>query len=220
MTDASKPFFVQALEALKAGDRRRAANLLARELGESNTALKNLPSVARLAEHIGEVDLAIEASRRSTVPGSIESQLSHWAVLATHGRSEEALDELRRQPARVREHPWVLHFRGTVANQFGQFDEAEALFRRVLRAEPAAMQTWFTLAMLKRFEAGDPDIEAMDQLDRRQVGPIEARASLRYALGKAWEDVGEVDQAFAYYSSGAALRGQQGGSCGTLPVPR
>ena len=73
ITDASKPFFVQALDALKAGDRRRAANLLARELRKSNSALKNLPSVARPAEHIGVVDLAIEASRRPVVPGSIES---------------------------------------------------------------------------------------------------------------------------------------------------
>ena len=63
-SSAAKPFFTQALEALKLGDRRRAAALLGRELREGNTAQKNLPSVAQLAVHIGEIELAIEASRR------------------------------------------------------------------------------------------------------------------------------------------------------------
>lgn len=209
MTDISKPFFIQALDALKEGDRRRAALLLGRELQESYTSSKNLPSVVRLAEHIGEIDLAIEASRRSVKPDSTDSLLVHWAMLATYSRSDEALDEIGRQPPSVRDHPSVVHFRGTVANQFGHFEEAEHLFRQVLSREPTAMQTWFSLAMLKRFELGDADIESMERLDRRQIGPPDAKASLRYALGKAWEDCGDVNRAFAYYSAGAALRRQQ-----------
>ena len=58
-----KPYFTQALEALKRGDRRAAAALLAKELQFGNTAQKNLPSVAQLATNIGEVELAIEGAR-------------------------------------------------------------------------------------------------------------------------------------------------------------
>lgn len=209
MTDSSKPYFAQALDALKAGDRKSAAAMICRELSEGNTSPRNLPSVVQLAAYIGEIDLAIEASRRSIVPGSLPSLLAHWAILATYGRTDEALKQIGRQPQSIREHPFVLHYRGTVANQFGRFEEAEQLFRQVLASEPTAMQTWFTLAMLKRFEPGDADIGAMERLDRLKVGPPEARASLRYALGKACEDIGEIDRAFAYYSSGAALRREQ-----------
>lgn len=209
MTSPSKPYFAQAIDALKAGDRKRAALLIGRELRDGNTSPKNLRSVVQLAGHIGEINLAIEASRRSIEPRSLESLLAHWATLATYNRSDEAVDEIRRQPAAVRDHPSVVHYRATVASQFGQFEQAEHLFRDVLRKEPTSMQTWFSLAMLKRFEPGDADIEAMDRLDRRQIGPPEARASLHHALGKAYEDTGDIDRAFNYYSSGAALRRQQ-----------
>jgi tetratricopeptide (TPR) repeat protein len=200
----SKPFFVQALEALKAGDRRGAAALLAKQLEFGNTAQKNLPSVAELAAHIGEVEVAIEASRR-WAPGSIESLLGYWAMLGTYGRSEDALADIERQPVSVREHPSVLHVRATIVNQFGRVDEAQQLFRRALAKMPNAMQTWFALAMIKKFQPGDPDLAAMERLERLVNVPPEVRASLFYGLGKAREDCGDVDRAFDYYSKGAAL---------------
>ena len=211
MTDLGKPYLLQALDALRAGDRRGAAALIKRELREGNTAAKNLPCVSQLATHIGEVELAIEATRRLASTGSIEAKVEYWGLLATYGRSEEALADMERQPAAVRNHPSVLHVRGTIATQFGRFEEAEKSFRQVLAQAPATLQTWFSLAMIKRFEAGDPDISAMERLEQQQGGSPQARASLHYALGKAAEDCGDIDRAFASYSKGAALRRPKGG---------
>ena len=204
MNAPPKPFFLQALDALKAGDRRSAAALLGRELREGNTAQKNLSSVAQLAAHIGEIDLAIEATRRWS-PNSVESLLGYWAILGTYGRSENALADIERQPVSVREHPAVLHVRGTIVNQFGRVEEAQELFRRAIAKNPNAMQSWFALAMIKQFEPADPDLAAMERLERVPGAPAEARASLCYGLGKAWEDCGEIERAFDYYSKGAAL---------------
>jgi len=206
----SKPFFVQALDALKGGNRAGAATLLARQIREGNTSVGNLRSVISLAEHIGETELAIEASRLSVVPGSIESQLGHWAMLVTHGQSQEATTDIERQPSTVLENRSVLHFRGTLATQFGHFDEAEDCFRRALAGAPApaAMRTWFALAMIKKFEAGDPDIESMERLAQAPRAPGDALACLAYGLGKAREDSGDIDRAFACYARGAARRRQ------------
>lgn len=206
MNDLSKPYFVQALEVLKRGDRRAAAGLLGRQIRLGNTSPANLQSVARLAEHIGEIAMAIEALRLAVVPGSLDSLIAYWATLATYGRAVEALAEIDRQPPALRDHPSVLHFRGTVASSFGRFDEAQALFRRGLALQPAAMQTWFALAMIKTFAPRDPDIAAMERIESFPDAPPTVRASLLYALGKAAEDCGEVDRAFAWYSKGAALR--------------
>jgi len=206
VSDTSKPFFVQALNALKQGDRRGAAALLERQIREGNTSAKNLPSVAQLAEHIGEVDLAIEATRLAVTPGSIDSLLPYWATLATYGRAEEALGDIERQPDSIKENSSVLHVRGTIATQFGRFEQAQDLFRRTLAKAPTTMQTWFSLAMIKTFVAGDPDFAAMERLERLAGAPPDARASLCYALGKAWEDCGEIERAFEYYDKGASLR--------------
>jgi len=198
-----KPYFTQALEALKRGDRRAAAALLAKELQFGNTAQKNLPSVAQLATNIGEVELAIEASRRRSV--SIESLITYWAMLGTYGRSIDALNEIQELPVAVRDHPSVLHVHGTIVNQFGRVEEAQELFRRAIAKMPHPMQTWFALAMIKKFSPGDPDLAAMERLKGVPGAPPEARASLFYGLGKAWEDCGDWDRAFDYYSRGAAL---------------
>lgn len=204
MNAPQKPFFTQALEALKGGDRRGAAALLARELREGNTAQSNLPAVAQLAVHIGEIELAIDASERQS-PKSLEALLGYWAILGNFGRSAMALADIERQPVSIREQPSVLHVRGNLLNQLGRPGEAEEFFRRALAKAPAAMQTWFTLAMIKTFAPGDPDLAAMERLEQIHGAPADARASLFYGLGKAWEDCGDADRAFEYYARGAAL---------------
>ena len=210
MNEPSKPFFLQALDALKGGDRRAAATLIGRELREGNTSTNNLPSVSQLAAHIGEIDLAIEAARRAVVPGSIESLLAYWAVLASDGRAEEAVDAAEQQPEAVKEHPSVLHFRATAATQFGRFEEAQELFRRTLARAPNMTASWLSLAMIKKFRSGDADISAMERLDGQPGGSPESQAMLKYALGKAYDDCGEQERAFDLYAKGAALSRQQG----------
>lgn len=208
MSESAKPYFMQALDALKSGDRSAAAALLEKQLREGNTSSKNLPSVSQLALHIGEVDLAIDAMRRAIVPGSIDSLLAYWGMLGTCGRADEALVEIERQPVSVREHPSVLHMRGTIATQFGRFREAQEMFRRALAKAPITA-SWFMLAMIKTFQADDPDLVAMQRLEQHPGLPAQDRASLCYGLGKAWEDCGDIDRAFEFYSKGAAMRRQQ-----------
>ena len=90
------------------------------------------------AEHIGEVGLAIEATRLAVTPGSIDSLIEYWAKLATYGRADEARSEIERQPVSVREHPAVLHVRGNIATQTGRIEDARALFKRALAKAPGA----------------------------------------------------------------------------------
>lgn len=206
MIEPTKPFFTQALDALGRGDRREAAVLLRRQIREGNTSERNLPSVSRLAAHIGEIDLAVEASRLWR-PGSLESLLGCWALLGTYGRAADALAEIERQPVSIREHPSVLHLRATTATQFGRFEEAQELCRRALAKAPAALQTWFALAMVKTFTPGDPDLAAMERLEQAAAtAPPDARAAICYGIGKAREDVDDIDGAFSAYSRGAAIQ--------------
>jgi tetratricopeptide (TPR) repeat protein len=203
---------LQAIEALKAGDRRRGAALLEDELRSGPPAGDRWRSVAMLAAQIGEIETAIEASRRVASEPTVDRLLSYWGTLATYGRSDEAIAELDRMPPAILEHPAVLSFRGTIASEQGRFDEAEDLLRRALAAQPRVPEAWFALSMAKTFEPGDPDIQAMESLAAGASGmPPEARAKLLYALGKAWDDVGEFDRAFDFYREGAALRRVGGG---------
>lgn len=210
MIEPDKPFFLQALDALKEGDRREAAVLLGRQLREGNTSPKNLPSVFRLATHIGEIELALEASRQAVVPGVLPSLLDYCGNLAAYGRGDEALAEIERKPQSVLEQPSVLHILGSIASQLGRFQQAEDLFRQALAKAPDMPATWLSLAMIKDQPFTDRDIDAMRKLERGlSAGVAPTLAPLLYALGKAYEERGDVDRAFAYYARGAELRKRQ-----------
>jgi len=201
VSEPEQPFFFQALNALKSGDRRAAAALLARQLAEGNTSPHNLRAVAQLAVQLGETGLAIDASRAAVIAGDLDSLVAYWGMLGSHGRSEEALANIATQPASVRDQPAVLHILGNLATQTGRLEEAREYFRRALAKAPELLESWFSLAMIKRFEAGDPDISAMERL----IGSAGAQAPLHHALGKAAEDIGDVDRAFDHYSKAAEL---------------
>ncbi|MEQ8936037.1 MAG: sulfotransferase, partial [Amphiplicatus sp.] len=104
----------------------------------------------------------------------------------------------------------ILHFRGTIAAQEGDFDKAQELYRKALALAPLAPQTWFALAMIKTFKQGDPDLDAMERY-RVQMAKAEPSVHARflYALGKARHDLGDYDRAFEAYKAGADLRRQE-----------
>lgn len=205
-----QPLVLQAIEALRRGARDEAVALLRRDFAEGQPAGERWRSVAMLAQRIGETGLQLEASRRfaRTQPVALARLLHYWGDLAALGRSSEALAEVERLDPRGRAHPAVLHFLGTVAGSAGEFAQAEALYRRALAVTEDLPQTWFALAMLRRFEEpGDADLRRMEAL-RPRFAAIEPALASRflYGLAKAWHDVGEHERAFALYSEGAALR--------------
>jgi len=203
---------LDAIEALKACDSERAVQLLQQELREGPASGERWKSVARLAGQIGEIDMAIESSRRysRTAPFDLGRVLQYWSELTQYGRTPEVRAEVRKLPAAQRRQPNVLHLLGTMAGQDGDFAEAERLYREALAQAPNLPQTWFALAMIKTFAPGDPDLAAMEKA-RPAFDRIEPtiRARFLYGLAKAWHDCGEYDRAFGLYSEGAELRRRQ-----------
>ena len=200
---------LQTIAALQRGERREASTLLAEELRTGPATGPSWAKVSQLLQQVGEIDMAIEASRRASrsEPVTLDRLLAHCGVLASYGRSDEALADLEALPGPVQGQPAVLHFRGTIAAERGEFDAAEDYFRRALAINAGAPQTWFALAMGKTFTPGDPDLAAMERLRPvlHQMDPL-TRARFHYAMGKTYDDLGETERAFADYAQGAALR--------------
>lgn len=209
-TQGQQSRILEAIDALKACDRQRAVLLLEEELRHGTPAGERWKSVARLAGQIGEIDIAIEASRRysQTDPVTLERLLHYWGELAQYDRTKEARAETARLPQQVRRHPGILHFLGTLAGQEGDFVTAERLYREAIAQSPYVPQTWFALSMIKTFAPGDSDMAEMERLwpaIERATEPA-IRARFLYALAKARHDCGDFDRAFMLYSEGAALR--------------
>ena len=97
----------------------------------------------------------------------------------------------------------------------GQLDEAQREFETAISLNPREASFYYELSLLKKFVPGDPIVEAMEALLRIGVGlPYILQVRLRYALAKAYDDMGRVDDSFRHLSQGNALRRSQLSSTG------
>lgn len=203
---------LDAVDALKALDRSRAAYLLGEELRLGPPTGDRWRSVAKLAGHIGEIDLALEAGRRfaMTEPQVIAPALQYLSNLVTFGRVDQAKDQFAKLPMLQKMQPDALVFLGTIFSQDGDFDEAERLYREAIAKKPALAQAWFALSAIKTFSLDDPDRREMERLRATIAkGDPSAYARFLHGLAKAWHDAGEADRAFALCLEATALRQQE-----------
>lgn len=209
MTVSTADPLVQAVRRLEAGDRARAAAIVVKLAGQDAPLGDRWGDVARLAATLGEVSAARAAMRRYVAlqPYDIERRLAYGAMLAELGHvagaikaTEAYLPNAPRPDARLR------HLLGTCHAQLGETDKAEAHLRAAIAQSTWPELTavaWLTLADLKAFSADDPDIGAMEALAAELGG--QAPSALLYALGKAYNDLGDIDRAFETYERGARL---------------
>ncbi len=203
-----KPLVLQALDALNDQDRNKAVALLRLDIAQAPPGGKRWLGVAKLAATIGERGLEVEAMRRffETQPQTLDHVLAFAEALSKFSHSADALRLLDGLPGQVQSHPAVLHFRGMAASESGNFESAQAFFRRALAEAPQLAQAWYGLATIKTFTPGDPDLLMMQavrpQFDNAQA---QTRSLFLYALAKALHDAGEYENAARTYSEGANL---------------
>ncbi|MFN4019508.1 MAG: tetratricopeptide repeat-containing sulfotransferase family protein [Erythrobacter sp.] len=203
-----KPDILKAIDSLNAHDRASAVRHIMAELRKAPPDSKRYNAIARLAQEVGELDLAIEATRRQARHNPIDgaSQLAYLGQLAQAGRTQAALEALAKLPASMKADPALRHFHATLHSEMGDFDAAVRAYRDVLDDDPRVLQSWFALTMLKTFSPGDPDLAQMEAaLPVAMAAEPVLRARFLYGLGKAWADIGDLDRSFGYYHQGAAL---------------
>ncbi len=100
--------------------------------------------------------------------------------------------------------------RGRCLHALGDTAAASAQFRAVLERAPDSANAWFSLLDQKTPRLNAAEIEALAKVERRPGRSIEDQALLSFALGKAYEDAGRLDDAFgALVRANEAVRTQQ-----------
>src|SRR5262249_32194081 len=87
----------------------------------------------------------------------------------------------------------------------GRSGEAVEAYRKSLSLKPSG-EAWWSLADLKTMRFSASDIGAMQRLAQHGGLPINERAALHFALGKALDDGGEYAAAFVQYDLGNTLK--------------
>ncbi len=102
--------------------------------------------------------------------------------------------------------PRVLLSLGHVRKTLGETEASVRAYRAGLALEPRLGEAWWSLADLKTVAFSDADVEEMQAALGAKGIPERELAAVQFALGKAFEDRGEVEAAFEHYRAGNAIR--------------
>ena len=171
----------------------------------------------------GWLDLGLARQEQDDIEGALDAyghairiepaKPGAYAASATAramaGRHDEALEYYGRALQRDASHAGALAGRGHVLKTIGRQDEAIGSYRECIRRNPNHGEAWWSLANLKTFRFDDDEVGVMREKAEDPAVSDEARANFQFALGKACEDAGRYDDAFAWYRAGNENRRQR-----------
>lgn len=155
-----------------------------------------------------KLDQALEAIEklRATDPDAVDLLLLHARALLDKGRDAEAIELLSDRSAKEENNADVLVHLGHALSTAGKNDEAKAALTRALDVQPNLGAAYVELADITRFAPGDDLIGKMEQALAASDAAGVKDIGLLFAMGKAYDDVGRIDEAFEMFVRGNEIR--------------
>ncbi len=157
----------------------------------------------------GELFGAEAALRRALQlrPNFTDARINLGLTHTTRGRLRDAKACFAKVLKAAPHNVLALYGNGQIATIEGRFDEAEATFNHILELDPKMPAAWAGLANLRKMTTGDRAwFEKVEKLATSGIHPMD-EVTLRFAMGKYCDDVGDFGEAFQNYKQGNELLG-------------
>jgi len=138
----------------------------------------------------------------TTSPANPQFQSLYAIVCMQTGDYEKALEFFGRILDVVPTDPGTLTSKGHALKTIGKSDEAIESYRQAMAHHPEHGEAYFSLANLKTYSFSDAELEMMHGQEDRSVNAPLDRIYIKFALGKAYEDRENYEQAFRFYDEG------------------
>lgn len=202
----------QAAALSAKGDIKAAAQLYRQVLDKDPENASAFWGLGRIAMGIGKFRDAI-----SLFDKAIDFLPSHPFPLIDIARAHEALREFdtageyfRRAATVAPDNASAQYTLGVHLSEAGAFSEAEEKFRASINFDPANAFAFYELSKLKTFTSQqDSDLEAIKELLAQPNLTPSNETAAHYALGKTYDDFGDIDNAFESFSKANALQHAQ-----------
>ncbi len=181
-------------------------------------AIKHLPDYVEAHVNLALVYLEMERPEdalsrcRKALEISPHNAHAHAGLanaLKDLGRHEEAVASYKTALALRPNHAETLSNLGQTRYELGQVDEGTSDFRHALAADPGHVHAHYNLAKATKFSGGDPQIAQMQALLAQRPEGSRDRILLHFALAKACEESGQIEQAYGHLAEGNRLRKTQ-----------
>ncbi|MDG2252886.1 MAG: sulfotransferase [Methylophilaceae bacterium] len=186
-------------EALDAN--RRAVHLVPNDAQAHYNLAVSLKELTRLDE--------AEASYKKAIilkPDNAEAHYNLAVALKELGRLDEAEASYKKAIILKSDYTQAYNNLGIMYQELGKLDEAEASYKKAIIIKPDFSQAHRHLASVKKFSKRDDHFLQMQELLNEGSYSEEQRCHFNFALAKASEDLGEIENAFSYYKEGNILR--------------
>lgn len=168
----------------------------------------NLAGVLQSTGRANESEMPLRRALKLK-PTYVEARVSLGMSLVLLNRLAEAKDCYEKALRVAPRHARALVGLGEIESLEGHFAEAEALYRRALEADPATSYSWAALVWLRKMTPADDSwLKRAQEIVAGKLSPID-EATLRFAIGKYCDDVGDYAQAFRSYQRANALHKQR-----------
>jgi len=145
---------------------------------------------------------------------AIEIDPKHGLALNNMGSVLESLEQIDAAEQAFRDavainprHAEAQNNLGALLSKQGLIDEARSCLERAVKADPGSISAHFNLSPLKRYTPTDPELKVLDRLGANPGRhPEKERTQLFFTLGKACDDIGDYNRAFAAYTAGNRLK--------------
>jgi tetratricopeptide (TPR) repeat protein len=188
---------------------------LERALAEGEALAARFPSAAFVPNLLGAVNAGLGRLEAAAAcytralelkSGYAEAHSNLADTLNALGRPEQAManlaEALRLEPDFAEAHNNM----GNALYLVGRFAEAANSYERALAIMPDYAEAHRNLSTVKTYRDDDAQVAAMRELLARDGQADRVRMNLSFALGKAYDDLGDADSAFSFLAEGNRLR--------------
>jgi len=88
--------------------------------------------------------------------------------------------------------------------QLGKFEESKKLYKEIIKIDPNYTLADKSLSLIHKYNLGDDHIKTMEEKLAKNIDEDGAQ-KLNFALGKAYEDIGDYEKSFKFYETGNKL---------------
>jgi tetratricopeptide (TPR) repeat protein len=167
-------------------------------------AHNNLGTMLRWRGYFDDSEKALRQALKLN-PRHIEARINLGMTLALSSRFREAKGHFKKVLKIRPRDPEALFGLGQLAGIEGRFDESEKFLKRALENRPKMPAAWADLARLRKMTPSDDAwLRTVEGIAGSGIPPMES-ATLHFAMGKYYDDIGHFEQAFKKYRTANEL---------------
>jgi tetratricopeptide (TPR) repeat protein len=195
------------------------------ELGEFDEAIKSYEKAITISpkyaeahnnlgitlNRLGEFQKAINCYEQALAINSNydEAHFNLGNTLYTYGQTDKALNSFNKALLINPDYADAHNNIGNIYQELGNQDKAFNCYIKALVIQPDNAQVHRNLSTLKQYKEGDTQFTHMQSLLSTNDLSDSGRINLCFALAKAYEDLGQIDNLFTVLNEGNKLRKQE-----------